>query len=123
MFEKDPFLNDREEKDTVPNDLSPNEPLGVNSLDGISGEPMRLPWEELPDETAEELKAEAETSMCEHEDAREVITKQSGAGAQFAGTGINATDTVSKVVCAICGGEWDTWDGSRQSSGRDQFGL
>jgi hypothetical protein len=61
--------------------------------------------------------------MCDHDEDRQVITKQSGGGIQIAGTGSNVTQTVAKVVCPTCGGEWDTWDGADQSGTSDPFGF
>ena len=131
MFGDNPFQDgdgeDDEENDYL-NDPFAEDPIeeapdkGAQFGGGV-GDSERLPWEEIPDNDAEKIKQESQTPMCEHDSDREVITKQSGAGVQIAGTGSNVTQTVTKVVCPTCGGEWDTWDGSNQTGGRDPFSF
>jgi hypothetical protein len=131
MFGDDRFPNDEQESDEETGYLSgpfaedsteegPDErdPFGGGGLGDRS-----LPWEEIPDKDAEKIKQESQTPMCEHDSDREVITKQTGAGVQIAGTGSNVTQTVTKVVCPTCGGEWDTWDGSNQTDRQDPFSF
>lgn len=131
MFGDDPFQDseeDGEKKNNYLNDPFAEDPIEEATDEGTqlgesatSGE--RLSWRMIPDKDAEKIKQESQTPMCEHDSDREVITKQSGAGVQIAGTGSNVTQTVTKVVCPTCGGEWDTWDGSNQSNTQDPFSF
>lgn len=131
MFGSGPFQNDEEEdnkeKDGFGGLFEENQTNREKDESGqFGGERLggeKLPWEELPEEDAEKIRQESETPMCEHDSNREVITKQAGGGVQLAGWGGSRTTTVTKVVCPTCGGEWDTWDGSNQSGGRDPFNL
>jgi len=131
MFGDNPFQDgegeDDEENDYL-NDPFAEDPIEEASdegtqLGGSVGGGERLPWEEIPDKDAERIEQESQTPMCEHDSDREVVTKQRGAGVQIAGTGSNATQTVTKVVCPTCGGEWDTWDGSDQTGRQDPFSF
>jgi hypothetical protein len=116
--EENDYLNDPFAEDPI--EQAPNKEAQFGGGVGGGG---RLPWEELPDNDAEKIKQESQTPMCEHDSDREVITKQTGAGVQIAGTGSNVTQTVTKVVCPTCGGEWDTWDGSNQTERQDPFSF
>jgi len=131
MFGDNPFQDDEEEGDEANDYLSDpfaEDPIEEASdegtqLGGSIGGDERLPWEKIPDKDAERIEQESQTPMCEHDSDREVVTKQSGAGVQIAGTGSNVTQTVTKVVCPTCGGEWDTWDGSDQTNRQDPFSF
>ena len=131
MFGDNPFQDDEKEGDEesdYPSDPFAEDPV-EEALDegtqpgGSVGGGERLPWEEIPDKDAERIEQESQTPMCERDSDREVITKQTGAGVQIAGTGSNVTKTVTKVVCPVCRGEWDTWDGSDQTDRQDPFSF
>lgn len=147
MFGNDPFHNDDEEEDPQPGspDLGGREPTGFDTPEppdfdepaaptgdeeindsqfgGVPDEGVRLPWEDLSTETKEELQEAADSPMCEHDEARQVVPMQSGGGIRLAGAGINSTEGIAKVVCPVCAGEWDTEDQSRNDSGPGGLGL
>lgn len=80
-----------------------------------------FPWEDLNDQTADQLQKEVDNRICDHDEHKQVVPNQE-AGGTFAGSGIQATITVNKIVCAKCWQEWDTYDGSQQTQ-RDPWGM
>lgn len=120
MFGDDPFNDEQTENES--GELFDEPVVPESGLDDVHESPARLPWEDLDEETQTELEEQSDTPMCDHDGEREVVPNQSGAGVTLAGTGVSGTETVNKVVCPVCGGEWDTWNGSRQSK-QNPFGL
>lgn len=120
MFGDDPLNNEQTESES--GELFDEPVVPDSGVDDVHESRARLPWEDPDEETQTELEGQSDTPMCDHDGEREVVPNQSGAGVTLAGTGVSGTETVNKVVCPVCGGEWDTWDSSRQSQ-QDPFSL
>lgn len=112
-------LNENNNTDQDDNETADNE--GFLDADPLFDGPVdtelveRFPWEDLDDQTADEIEEEVDNRLCDHDEHKQVVPNQGGGGATFAGSGIQATTPVNKTVCTKCGGEWDTRDGSQQS--------
>lgn len=123
MFGNGPFEDESEEENNPIDEANVEDPLINNPHSDGSNEFGRLPWEDLSTSEADELREQTDSPMCEHDDSREVITKASGGGAQVAGTGISGSQEVTKIVCPVCGGEWDTSNNVKQDSDDRMFGI
>lgn len=119
-FEANHIDQNEKEQSAEQSDLS-SQPLLDGSFER-GDDPERLPWEELDTETMDEIEDEVDHRLCDHDDHKEVVPNQEGAGASFAGSGVQATITVNKIVCTKCGQEWNTQNGS-QPSRQDPFGF
>lgn len=103
MFGDDPLNDEQNENE---NGELFDEPVAPETgLDDVHETPARLPWKDLDEEIQTELEEQSDTPMCDHDNEREVVPNQSGAGVSLAGTGVSGSETVNKVVCPVCGGE------------------
>lgn len=107
--------------DDNPEEDPSNEAPMSDPIEGGVKEPL-VDWTTLDPSEADKIEESADDGICNHEDHKQVFTKQQSAGVTIMGTGANGGRSVEKVYCSKCDKTWRLSDDDA-SPPSNQFGM
>jgi hypothetical protein len=97
--------------DSLQDDNNPavdvSEPMHSDPMGDMGESASEISWLELDDRMSGRVEESTDKDLCEHEEYKEVIVKQSSAGVKMMGAGLSSGGSITKIVCKKCGQEYD----------------